>query len=203
VAAPDARSAVLAAAEVAAAGPAEAVAARPREGVEAPAEGTARPRAAAEAALVSLFGEPDAAVVAVQPGVVAALELAAPASVARPAWQALQRAWAAAEPAFLPPPERPALLQAPGPSRQLSADPRGVVLADWSPAVSGWLPLLGGWEPRVLATYPGEPEEQVWRWDSSGLERARPRPVARAGSLWRPGPAGHWPSAAPEPEAAH
>jgi len=181
---------------VAAAGPPEGVAARPFGAV---------------AVLASPSAEPDAAVAAAaQPGVVAQpVEFAAEASArpAEPALEALLRPWvaagvavAAARLAFGPLPERPALLQGPEPSRQLSAAPLEV------PAP---LPALS--EHRLFPGYSGQPEvsslaglaAQVSRWDSAHLERVPSPPEALEAPLCCPGLAEHWPSVTLGLEAMH
>jgi hypothetical protein len=168
-----------------------------------PPEGAAAPPFGAVEVLASPSAEPDAAVVAAaRPGVVAQpVEFAAEASArpAEPALEALLRIWAAVvvaaaeRLAVAPFPERPALLQGPEPSRQLSAAP---------PEVPAPFPALSE-HPRLPGDS-GQPEvpslaglaEQVSRWDSAHLEQV-PAP------LCCPGPAEHWPSVTLGPEATH
>ena len=191
--APDGRSGAPDA--VAAAGPPEEVAARPFVAVAVPASPSAEPDAAA-------------AVAAAQRGVVAQpVEFAAEASArpAEPALEARLRIWAvvvvAAEHSAVGPlPERPALLQGPEPSRQLSAAPLEV------PAP---LPALS--EHRLFPAYSGQPEvsslaglaAQVSRWDSAHLERVPSPPGAPEAPLCCPGLAKHWPSVTLGLEATH
>jgi hypothetical protein len=176
------------------------------------AEAAARPFGAVEVR-ASLSADPDAAVVAVAPpGVVAQrVEFAAASEAsARPAesaWEALQRVWMAAvaeEPrlAFSPFPERPALLRGPEPNRELSADPQGMpahsflAFSDRRLRGDSGLALPEG-------SFPAGFEGQVLRWDSSRLERVPSRRGAPEAPLSCRGLAGHWPSAAPGPAAAH
>jgi hypothetical protein len=169
-----------------------------------PPEGVAAPPFGAVAVPASPSAEPDAAVVAAaQRGVVAQpVEFAAEASArpAEPALEARLRIWvvagaavAAARLAFAPFPERPALLQGPEPSRQLSAAP---------PEVPAPFPALSE-HPRLPGDS-GQPEvpslaglaEQVSRWDSAHLEQVPAPPCC-------PGLAEHWPSVTLGPEATH
>jgi len=182
--APDARSGEPDAAV--AVGPPEAAAARPFGAA------AARPFEAA-AAQASPFAEPDAAVVAVaQPGEVAQpVEFAAEA-VAQPAEPALEarlRIWgaavavAAARLAFAPLPERPALLQGPEPSHQLSADPPVVPALLLTPSEH---PLLPGDSGPPEAASRADLAEQVSRSDSAHLEQVPSRqgaPEAPLGCL--------------------
>jgi hypothetical protein len=173
-----------------------------------PPEAAARPFGAA-VAQASPSAEPDAAVVAVaQPGVVAQpVEFAAEASArpAEPALEARLRIWAvvvaAAERlAVAPFPERPALLQGPEPSRQLSAAP---------PEAPAPFPALSA--HRLFPGDSGQPEVsslaglagQVSRWDSAHLEQVPSPPEAPEAPLCCPGPAEHWPSVTLGPEATH
>jgi hypothetical protein len=196
-AAPDGRSGVLAAAAGVAVGLAEA-AARPFGAVEV---------------LASPSADPDAPVAAVAPpGVVARrVEFAAVSEAsARPAesaWEAQQRVWVAAvakEPrlAFSPFPERPALLRGPEPNRELSADPQEVPAHSFPAFSDRWLRGDSGLE-LPEGSFPTDFEGQVLRWDSSLLERVPSRPGAREAPLSCRGLAGHWPSVASGPEAAH
>jgi hypothetical protein len=191
--APDARSGEPDAAV--AVGPPEAAAARPFE---------------AAAAQASPSAEPDAAVVAVaQPGEVAQpVEFAAEA-VAQPAEPALEArlrilgaavAVAAARLAFAPLPERPALLQAPEPNRQPSAEPQQVLAPLPAPLAHRLLPGdLGLPEAASRADLAA----QVSRSDSAHLEQVPSRPGALEAPLCCPGPAEYWPSVTPGLEAAH
>ena len=181
-----------------------AVAAGPPEGVAAPPFGAVE-------VLASPSAEPDAAVVAAaRPGVVAQpVEFAAEASArpAEPALEARLRIWvvagvaaAAARLAFAPIPERPALLQGPEPSRQLSTAP---------PEVPAPFPALSE-HPRLPGDS-GQPEvpsladlaEQVSRWDSAHLEQVPSPPEAPEAPPCCPGLAEHWPSITLGPEATH
>ena len=180
------------------------------------AEAAARPFgavAAAAAVLASLSADPDAAVAAMAPpGVVAQhVEFAAVSEAsARPAesaWEAQQRVWVAAvaeQPrlAFSPFPERPALLRGPEPNRELSADPQEVPAHSFPAFSDRWLRGDSGLA-LPEGSFPTDFEGQVLRWDSSRLERVPSRPGAREAPLSSRGLAGHWPSAAPGPEAAH
>jgi hypothetical protein len=154
-----------------------------------PVEAAALPFGAVEALALPSAG-PDAVVV-VRPDVAArpvAFEAAA-----RPAAQvleALQPVWVAAvaaEPhlAFAPFPERPAWLPGLAPNRRLSVGP-----------------------PEVTAhSLPADLAARVSRWDSARLEQVPSRLGVQLGvqeaSPSRPGPAMHWPSATPVPEATH
>ena len=161
-------------------GPPEAAAARPFGAA------AARPFEAA-AAQASPFAEPDAAVVAVaQPGEVAQpVEFAAEA-VAQPAEPALEarlRIWGAAVAvavaaerlAVAPLPERPALLQGPEPSHQLSADPPVVPALLLTPSEH---PLLPGDSGPPEAASRADLAEQVSRSDSAHLEQVPSRQEA-------------------------
>jgi hypothetical protein len=149
-----------------------------------PEAAVARPFGAA-AAQASPSAEPDAAVVAVaQPGAVAQpVEFAAEA-VAQPAEPALEArlrilgaavAVAAARLAFAPLPERPALLQGPGPSHQLSAEPPEVPVPLPAPLAH---PLLPGDSGPPEASPRADLAEQVSRSDSAHLEQVLSRPGA-------------------------
>ena len=174
-----------------------------------PEAAVARPFGAA-AAQASPSAEPDAAAVAVaQPGEVAQpVEFAAEA-VAQPAEPALEArlrilaaavAVAAARLAFAPLPERPALLQAPEPNRQLSAEPQEV------PA-----PFPALLAHRLLPGDSGPPEassrvdlaEQVSCSDSAHLEQVPSRRGAAEAPLGCLGPAEYWPLVTVGLEAAH
>jgi len=174
-----------------------------------PEAAVARPFGAA-AAQASPSAEPDAAAVAVaQPGEVAQpVEFAAEA-VAQPAEPALEArlrilaaavAVAAARLAFAPLPERPALLQAPGPSHQLSAEPPEVPV-----------PLPAPLAHRLLPGDSGPPEassrvdlaEQVSSSDSAHLEQVPSRRGAAEAPLGCLGPAEYWPLVTVGLEAAH
>jgi hypothetical protein len=177
-----------------------------------PPEGVAVRPFGAVAVLASPSAEPDAAVVAAaaQPGVVAQpVEFAAEAS-ARPAGPALEarlRIWAAVVAvaaaerlAVAPFPERPALLQGPEPSRQLSAAP---------PEVPAPFPAL--LEHPLFPGDSGPPEVpslaglvgQVSRWDSASLEQVPSPPAAPEAPLCCPGLAEYWLSVTLGLEAAH
>jgi hypothetical protein len=182
--APDARSGEPDAAV--AVGPPEAAAVRPF---------------GAAAAQASPSAEPDAAVVAVaQPGEVAQpVEFAAEA-VAQPAEPALGvrlRIWAevvaaaAARLAFAPLPERPALLQGPEPSHQLSADPPVVPALLLTPSAHRLLPEDSG---PLEAASRADLAEQVSRSDSAYQEQVPSRLGAPEALLCCPGPAECWPS---------
>ena len=175
-----------------------------------PEAAVARPFGAA-AAQASPAAEPDAAVVAVaQPGGVAQpVEFAAEA-VAQPAEPALEarlRIWGAAEVvaaaarlASAPLPERPAWLQGPEPSHQVSAEPPEVPV-----------PLPASLAQRLLPGDSGAPEasfradlaEQVSRSDSAHLEQVPSRRGAPEAPLGCPGPAEYWPSVTVGLEATH
>ncbi len=160
--------------------PSVAVAAAP------PVAAEALPFGAVAVATASLFAEPDAA--AVQPGAAAqhvvsgagfeALRLAERVPEAP---QPISAAAVAAGPhsAFAPLPEPPAWFRGPGPRYPVSVDPR---LADWPPA---------------------DHAGQASRRNSPAVDPVRSRRAAEAAvRLWSRGPAGHWPSATPGPEAA-
>jgi hypothetical protein len=174
-----------------------------------PPEAAARPFGAVEV-LASPSAEPDAAVVAVaQPGVVAQpVEFAAEAS-ARPAEAALEallRVWVVAEAAVAerlavaPFPERPALLQGPEPSRQLSAAPPEVPAP--FPALSEHRRLPGDSRPPEVSSL-ADLAAQASRWDSVHLEQVPAPPEAPEASLCYPGLAAHWPSVTLGLEATH
>jgi hypothetical protein len=174
-----------------------------------PEAAVARPFGAA-AAQASPSAEPVAAVVAVaQPGEVAQpVEFAAEA-VAQPAEPALEarlRILGAAEVvaavarlAFAPLPERPALLQAPEPNRQLSAEPLEVPAP--LPAPLAHRLLQGDWGPPEASSR-ADLAAQVSRSDSAHLEQVPSRRGAPEAPLGCPGPAEYWPSVTPGLEAA-
>ena len=177
-----------------------------------PEAAVARPFGAA-AAQASPSAEPGAAAVAVaQPGVVAQpVEFAAEA-VAQPAGPALEARLrilaaaaevvvaAAARLAFAPLPERPALLRAPGPSHQLSAEPPEVPVPLPAPLAHRLLPGDSG-PPK--ASFRADLAEQVSRSDSAHLEQVPSRRGAAEAPLCCPGPAEYWPLVTVGLEAAH
>ena len=174
-----------------------------------PEAAVARPFGAA-AAQASPSAEPDAVVVAVaQPGVVAQPVEFAVEAVAQPAEPALEArlrilgaavAVAAMRLAFAPLPERPALLQGPEPSHQVSAEPPEVPV-----------PLPASLAHRLLPGDSGAPEasfradlaEQVSRSDSAHLEQVPSRRGAPEAPLGCPGPAEYWLSVTLGLEATH
>jgi hypothetical protein len=136
------------------------------------------------------------------------VEFAAEA-VAQPAEPALEArlrilaaavAVAAARLAFAPLPERPALLQAPEPNRQLSAEPQEVPAPLPAPSAHRLLPGDSG--PPEAASR-ADLAEQVSRSDSAHLEQVPSRRGAAEAPLGCLGPAEYWPLVTVGLEAAH